>query len=53
VGQPLLADLGLILDYVRRPGARFVMNWFFYVVGVILFALGTIIVFTFDATPST
>jgi succinate dehydrogenase membrane anchor subunit len=42
----------VILDYVRRPGTRFVMNWFFYVVGVILFALGTIIVFTFDATPS-
>jgi succinate dehydrogenase / fumarate reductase membrane anchor subunit len=43
----------VILDYVRRPGARFAMNWFLYVVGVILFALGTIIVFTFDATPST
>jgi succinate dehydrogenase / fumarate reductase, membrane anchor subunit len=39
----------VILDYVKRPGARFVMNWFFYVVGFLLFVLGTIIVFTFDA----
>jgi succinate dehydrogenase / fumarate reductase membrane anchor subunit len=38
----------VVLDYVKRPGARFAMTWFFNVVGVILFALGTIIVFTFN-----
>lgn len=38
----------VVLDYVKRPGARFAFTWFFNVVGVILFALGTIIVFTFD-----
>jgi succinate dehydrogenase / fumarate reductase membrane anchor subunit len=38
----------VILDYVRRPGTRFAMTFFFVVVGVILFALGTIIVFTFN-----
>jgi succinate dehydrogenase / fumarate reductase, membrane anchor subunit len=38
----------VILDYVKRPGARFVLNWFFYVVGFVLFLLGTVIVVTFD-----
>src|SRR3954452_11349558 len=38
----------VVLDYVKRPGARFAMTWFFNIVGVILFALGTIIVFTFN-----
>jgi succinate dehydrogenase / fumarate reductase membrane anchor subunit len=38
----------VILDYVRGPGARFVLNWFFYVIGFVLFLLGTVIVFTFD-----
>jgi len=38
----------VVLDYVKRPGARFAFTWFFNIVGVILFALGTIIVFTFD-----
>jgi succinate dehydrogenase / fumarate reductase membrane anchor subunit len=38
----------VVLDYVKRPGARFAMTWFFNVVGAVLFALGTIIVFTFD-----
>jgi len=38
----------VVLDYVKRPGARFALTWFFTIVGVILFALGTIIVFTFN-----
>jgi succinate dehydrogenase / fumarate reductase, membrane anchor subunit len=38
----------VVLDYVQRPGARFALTWFFTIVGVILFALGTIIVFTFN-----
>jgi succinate dehydrogenase / fumarate reductase membrane anchor subunit len=38
----------VVLDYVKRPAARFAMTWFFNVVGVILFGLGTIIVFTFN-----
>jgi succinate dehydrogenase / fumarate reductase membrane anchor subunit len=38
----------IVLDYVKSPGKRFAMTWFFNVVGVILFALGTIIVFTFN-----
>ncbi|MFL5796735.1 MAG: succinate dehydrogenase hydrophobic membrane anchor subunit [Actinomycetota bacterium] len=38
----------VILDYVRKPGPRFALTWFFTIVGVILFALGTIIVFTFN-----
>ncbi|MBI4260300.1 MAG: succinate dehydrogenase hydrophobic membrane anchor subunit [Actinobacteria bacterium] len=45
----------IVLDYVRRPGARFVLNWFFYLTGTVLFFLGTVIVFTFDpsAWPAT
>jgi len=39
----------VILDYVRRPAARFALTWFFNVVGLILFVLGTVIVFTFNA----
>ena len=38
----------VILDYVRRPAGRFALTWFFNLVGIILFALGTIIVFTFN-----
>jgi succinate dehydrogenase / fumarate reductase membrane anchor subunit len=38
----------IIMDYVRRPGWRLVWNSFFGITGVTLFALGTIIVFTFD-----
>ena len=30
----------IILDYVRRPAARIAVTWFFYVVGIVLFALG-------------
>ena len=36
------------LDYIRRPGLRIAVNWVFNITGVILFALGSIIVFTFD-----
>jgi succinate dehydrogenase / fumarate reductase membrane anchor subunit len=38
----------IIMDYVRRPGWRLVWTSFFAITGVTLFALGTIIVFTFD-----
>ncbi len=40
----------ITLDYVRPPGIRLAANMFFYVVGFILFVLGTVIVFTFDAS---
>jgi succinate dehydrogenase / fumarate reductase, membrane anchor subunit len=38
----------IILDYVRRPGARLAWNWAFGIVGFTLFVLGTVIVLTFD-----
>jgi len=38
----------IIQDYVRKPTTRFVLNWFFYVLTAVLFALGTIVVLTFD-----
>jgi succinate dehydrogenase / fumarate reductase membrane anchor subunit len=38
----------IVMDYARRPGWRLAWNSFFGIVGVTLFALGTIIVFTFD-----
>ncbi|HXJ66832.1 MAG TPA: succinate dehydrogenase, hydrophobic membrane anchor protein [Actinomycetota bacterium] len=38
----------VVLDYVKKPGARFALTWFFNLVGIVLFALGTIIVFTFN-----
>ncbi len=38
----------ITLDYVRRPGIRIAMKWMWYVVGVVLVFLGTIVVFTFD-----
>jgi succinate dehydrogenase membrane anchor subunit len=40
----------IVQDYVRRPGWRLGWNWGFAIVGLALFALGTIIVFTFDPT---
>lgn len=45
----------VVMDYVRPAPARFVINMLFYLIGFGLFALGTIIVFTFDpsAFPST
>jgi succinate dehydrogenase / fumarate reductase, membrane anchor subunit len=36
------------LDYIRRPGIRIAVNWLFNITGVVLFALGSIVVFTFD-----
>lgn len=39
----------ITLDYVRRPGIRVAVNWTFYIVGFLLFALGTEVVFTFNA----
>jgi succinate dehydrogenase / fumarate reductase membrane anchor subunit len=36
------------LDYIRRPGVRIAVNGLFSVTGVTLFALGSIVVFTFD-----
>jgi len=38
----------IILDYVRRPGVRIAVSWFFYITGIVLFGLGSIVVFTFD-----
>ena len=38
----------IVLDYVKRPGARLAWNWAFGIVGFTLFVLGTVIVFTFD-----
>jgi succinate dehydrogenase / fumarate reductase membrane anchor subunit len=40
----------ITLDYVPLPGARFAINMFFYTLGFGLFVLGTVIVFTFDAS---
>lgn len=37
----------VIQDYVRKPQMRFLLNWFFYIVGFVIFALGTVVVFTF------
>jgi succinate dehydrogenase / fumarate reductase, membrane anchor subunit len=36
------------LDYIRRPGVRIAVNWLFTITGVVLFSLGSIVVFTFD-----
>lgn len=38
----------IILDYVRSPGWRIAVSWFFYVAGIVAFTLGTVVVFTFD-----
>jgi succinate dehydrogenase / fumarate reductase membrane anchor subunit len=38
----------IVQDYVRSPGGRLAWNWAFSSVGLALFVLGTIIVFTFD-----
>ena len=38
----------IVQDYVKWPSARFAVNMLFYVVGFGLFALGTVVVFTFD-----
>jgi succinate dehydrogenase / fumarate reductase membrane anchor subunit len=36
------------MDYIRPVAWRFAANMFFYVIGFALFALGTVVVFTFD-----
>jgi succinate dehydrogenase / fumarate reductase membrane anchor subunit len=36
------------LDYIRRPGVRIATNWFFFIVGAAIFALGTVVVFSFN-----
>jgi succinate dehydrogenase / fumarate reductase membrane anchor subunit len=36
------------LDYIRRPGVRIATNWFFFIAGLAIFALGTVVVFSFD-----
>lgn len=38
----------IVQDYVRPPAWRFAINMLFYVVGFLLFVLGSIIVFTFN-----
>jgi succinate dehydrogenase / fumarate reductase membrane anchor subunit len=38
----------ITLDYVRKPGVRFALNMGFYVLGFVLFVLGSVIVVTFD-----
>ncbi|HLA92557.1 MAG TPA: succinate dehydrogenase hydrophobic membrane anchor subunit [Actinomycetota bacterium] len=38
----------IVQDYVRWPGARLAVNMAFYVIGFVLFVLGTVVVFTFD-----
>ena len=38
----------ITLDYVRPHGVRLAINGFFIVLGTVLFALGSIVVFTFD-----
>jgi len=40
----------IVQDYVKWPSARFAVNMLFYVVGFGLLALGTVVVFTFDAS---
>jgi len=39
----------ITLDYVRQPGIRTAVNGVWLITGVVLFALGTVIVFTFNA----
>ena len=38
----------ITLDYVRPRGVRLAINGFFTILGTVLFALGSIVVFTFD-----
>jgi succinate dehydrogenase / fumarate reductase, membrane anchor subunit len=39
----------IIMDYVRKPGARLAWNSVFIIVSFSLFVLGSVVVFTFDA----
>jgi succinate dehydrogenase / fumarate reductase, membrane anchor subunit len=36
------------LDYIRRPALRIATTWFFFMAGAAAFALGSVVVFTFD-----
>jgi succinate dehydrogenase / fumarate reductase, membrane anchor subunit len=38
----------IVQDYVKWVGVRFAVNVLFYIVGFMLFVLGTVVVFTFD-----
>jgi succinate dehydrogenase / fumarate reductase membrane anchor subunit len=38
----------ITMDYVRKPGVRFAITTFFWVLGFALMVLGTIVVVTFD-----
>src|SRR5262249_30806666 len=38
----------ICLDYIRRPGLRIAAHWFFYPAGFTAFALGSVVVFTFN-----
>jgi succinate dehydrogenase / fumarate reductase membrane anchor subunit len=38
----------IALDYIRPTGVRIAVSWAFYIIGTVLVALGSIIVFTFD-----
>ena len=40
----------ILLDYVRRPGLRAAATWFFNILGIVLFALGTFVVVSFDCS---
>lgn len=40
----------IVMDHIRSPGARLAWNASFWIVGFALFVLGSIIVFTFDAS---
>ena len=38
----------IALDYIRPPGIRIAATWAFYIIGTVLVALGSVIVFTFN-----
>lgn len=40
----------IVQDYIERPGVRFAVNVSFYILAFLLFVLGSITVFTFDAS---
>jgi succinate dehydrogenase / fumarate reductase membrane anchor subunit len=39
----------IVQDYVKRPGNRLAVNSAFTILGFVMFVLGTVVVFTFDA----
>ena len=38
----------IALDYIRPTGIRIAVSWSFYIIGAVLVALGSVIVFTFN-----